>query len=70
MKLSNIWKAWASTTLGVLIGTVATTVVSLNEGSFSWTAFGTSAGIAVLLGLSDGLKELKKEIDNGDKSAN
>lgn len=63
MKLSNIWKAWASTSLGVLIGTVATTVVSLNEGSFSWGAFGTSVGIAVLLGLSDGLKELKKEID-------
>lgn len=67
MKLSNIWKAWASTTLGVLVATVATTVVSLNDGSFSWATFSTSAGIALLLGLSDGLKELKKEIDEDKK---
>lgn len=63
MKINNILKAWASTTLGVLIGVIATAVTSINQGSFSWVAFWPSLGVAALMGLTDAFKEAKKQID-------
>ena len=62
MKFSNIWKAWASTFIGALIPIVTGIVTDLVSGSIDWTAVKTALLPAIILGLSDALKEIQNEV--------
>ncbi len=62
MKFSNIWKAWLSTLVGLLIPIVTGIATQLVSGSVDWTAVKTSLIATAGLALTDLLKELNKTI--------
>lgn len=57
MKLSNIWKAYKSTILGVALSTFTSLTQALQQGNVNWNAIVVSAAISVLLAITDVLKE-------------
>ena len=63
MKFSNIWKAWISTVVGLLIPIFSGVATSLIEGSIDWSAVKTSLIATGLLAVTDLLKELSKNIN-------
>jgi hypothetical protein len=62
MKLSNIWKAWLSSLLGLLIPIITLCVSDLFTGSINWTAVKASLAPALALLVTDILKEIQNEI--------
>lgn len=69
VKTSNITKAAASTTLGILILIVGTLSGSVAAGEFSWKSLFASLAPALILSVTDLLKEVKKQIDAPDEPA-
>lgn len=68
LKPKNLYKAWISTFIGALIGTTTTITTSLAEGKFEVKALYVGLGIAAVMGLTDVLKETKKELDVEDSN--
>lgn len=62
MKFSNIWKAWLSTLVGLLIPIVTGVATQLVTGTVDWTAVKTSLIATAGLAFTDLLKELNKTI--------
>lgn len=62
MKLSNIWKAYASSLIGVVIGVLASAGTAIAQNSFDMKAIMVGAVPAVLLATTDVLKEIQKDL--------
>lgn len=62
MKVSNIWKAWLSTLIGVLIPVLTAVGTSAATGKVNWEIV-TAVGVpAFILAVTDILKELQKSL--------
>lgn len=67
--IANQWKGKGVTITGI-IGNVAYSFVSIyNTGTFSWTEFGITAGLTILLALSEGLKSYAEPVASGAKAS-
>ena len=62
MKFANIWKAWASTFIGAAIPILTGIVTNAINGSVDWAAVKTAILPAIILGLTDALKEIQNEV--------
>ena len=63
MKFSNIWKAWLSTLIGLLIPIFTGIATQVITGSIDWTAVKTSLIATAILAVTDLLKELTKGLE-------
>lgn len=63
MKLSNIWKGWLTTLLGVLITVLTALATQLSTGELDWKAISAVALPALVLALTDLLKQTKATIE-------
>jgi 1,4-dihydroxy-2-naphthoate octaprenyltransferase len=62
MKFSNIWKAMGTTLIGALVPIITGAMTAMINGSIDWTAVKASLIPAILLALTDALKEIQNEI--------
>lgn len=66
IKLSNVSRAAISSILGLLILILGTVGGSIAEGQFSLKALAASVTPAIILMVTDFLKETKKKLDEQD----
>jgi hypothetical protein len=61
MKVKNIWAAYKSTVIGLVQVAVTALYQGLSNPPVNWKAIGTSVGLALLLAVTDLLKENSKK---------
>jgi hypothetical protein len=59
--IKNIWKAYKSTILGLSIPVLTAVYQGLSTPPVNWKAIGTSVVLAVILSVTDLLKEKQKQ---------
>lgn len=59
--IKNIWKAYRSTLIGLAIPVLTAVYQGLSTPPVNWKAIGTSVVLAVILALTDILKETQKK---------
>lgn len=68
MNLKNIFKAWISTFIGLLIPVLTMIATNVQDGSIDWHKVGISFLATAILGLTDLLNEVKTSLnDKADK---
>ena len=64
--ISNVYKAWLSTLIGVVITVLSGIISQANTGHVNWHLVIATGSGALLLALTDILKEVQKEITGTD----
>lgn len=67
MKFSNIWKAYASSLVGVIIGIISAAGTALYNNNLDWKAILVGAVPALVLATTDVLKEVQKSLNSESK---
>lgn len=62
-KVRNIWQAWLSTTIGLLIPVLTGIASKIMDGTIDWHYVKLSLIATVVLALTDLLQEVKKRMD-------
>lgn len=60
IKLSNLWKAWLSTLIGLLIPVITGALTSWVTGSVDWAAVKASAIPAIILAFTSTMKQVQE----------
>ena len=62
-RISNIWKAWISTTIGLFIPVITGIASQIMDGAIDWKSVKLSLIGTAILALTDLLREVKKRMD-------